>query len=359
MKIHLIAAARPNFMKIAPLYHELKKTNHEVIIVHTGQHYDKNMSDDFFEELGLPSPHIFLNVHGGSHAYQVGNTMIKYEEACLSNRPDLVIVVGDVNATMACSITAKKMGIPVAHLEAGIRSFDDAMPEEINRRVTDSISDWFWTPSLDANDNLIKEGVATEKIKFVGNIMIDSLEMMRDKIAKNPIQKELNPKNNPYAVVTFHRPSNVDSPETLSKLITVIEKISKKITIIFPIHPRTKAMLSQHGLLSRLTQTNVITTDPLSYTAFMNLIMSCQFALTDSGGIQEETTYLGIPCLTVRNNTERPITVTQGTNTLVQLNDIISTVDAIINQQYKHGEIPQLWDGNSAKRVVAEINQLN
>jgi UDP-N-acetylglucosamine 2-epimerase (non-hydrolysing) len=359
MKIHLIAAARPNFMKIAPLYHVLKnKSAHDVKIIHTGQHYDKNMSESFFVELGLPVPDINLEIGGGSHAEQVGKTMIAYEEICLKQRPDLVVVVGDVNATMACSITAKKLGLQVAHLEAGIRSFDREMPEEINRLVTDSICDWYWTPSLDANENLVKEGVDPQKIKFVGNIMIDSLELMRKRITAQSMLEKLGIEKGKFAVATFHRPSNVDDKQKLSQLIDTLIKVSRDTPIVFPIHPRTKTNCEKFGLLEKLKDSNAILTDPMGYQSFMSLVLDCKFALTDSGGIQEETTYLGIPCLTVRSNTERPVTVLQGTNTLVEVEEIIGQVVLINSGDYKNGSVPELWDGKTASRVLAVIDNV-
>ncbi len=358
MKIHLIAAARPNFMKIAPLYHELKRnSSFTVKIIHTGQHYDKNMSDDFFTDLHLPSPDIHLGVGGGSHAEQVGNTMIAYEKVCTEEKPDLVVVVGDVNATMACSITAKKLHIAVAHLEAGIRSFDRAMPEEINRMVTDSICDLYWTPSVDGNENLVREGIASGRIALVGNIMIASLEMMRSENQSETIGGKYNLTKNGYVVVTFHRPSNVDTKEKLESLLFVLKKVQEKTPVIFPVHPRTKNNIEKFGLNGKLKDSGIICTEPLSYKKFMNLIFSCKYVLTDSGGIQEETTYLGIPCLTVRDNTERPITVTKGTNTLVSIKNIISEVEKIEAGNYRKGEIPVLWDGKTAIRVVQEIEK--
>lgn len=360
MKIHLIAAARPNFMKIAPLYHELiNTTNYEVFIIHTGQHFDKNMSDQFFEDLKLPKPHIHLGVGGGSHAVNVGNTMIAYEKVCIEEKPDLIIVVGDVNATMACSITAKKLGIKVAHLEAGIRSFDMSMPEEINRKVTDSIVDYYWTPSIDGNENLIKEGIDSSKIKLVGNIMIDSFEMLKDEIKEMNTFVNLNLERNKYCVATFHRPSNVDEKEQLIALINNLKEISKKIKVVFPIHPRTNANLIKFDLINELkTINNIIILEPLGYKDFMNIVLNSKFVLTDSGGVQEETTYLKIPCITLRENTERPITVTEGSNTLSNISNLIQLTNAIFENNYKHSNVPILWDGKTSSRVVKEIHNL-
>lgn len=354
MKIHLIAAARPNFMKIAPLYHELKKHDKfEVKIIHTGQHYDKNMFQDIFEDLNLPNPDVSLGVGGGTHAFQVGNVMIEYEKILQADKPDLVVVVGDVNATMACSISAKKLHIKVAHLEAGLRSYDMGMPEEINRMVTDSIVDYFWTPSVDANENLARAGVKSEAMTLVGNVMIDSFEMMKERILKEKIVEDLNLKTKEYVTVTFHRPSNVDDKEKLQKIVENLVSLCSSKKIVFPIHPRTKQKLEEYELFEILeNEKNIILLEPLGYKQFMKLVHDSFFIITDSGGIQEETTYLSIPCLTLRENTERPITVAQGTNTLVDFKNLETNIDKIINGNYKKGTIPMLWDGNTAKRVV-------
>ena len=360
MLIHLIAAARPNFMKIAPLYHELKNDKDiEVKIIHTGQHYDRNMFSDIFKDLKLPSPDVSLGIGGGTHAYQVGTLMIEYEKLCLKQRPDLVIVVGDVNATMACAVTAKKLHIEVAHLEAGLRSFDMKMPEEINRIVTDSISDYFWTPSVDGNENLVRSGIDPKKIEFVGNIMIDSLEMMRDAIEKEKITENLSLKKGDFVLVTFHRPSNVDDKDKLESIVRELVNLSEKIKIVFPIHPRTEQNLKKFKLFSLLEEAeNIVIKEPLSYKQFMKLVFDCKFVLTDSGGIQEETTYLKIPCLTFRDNTERPVTVTKGTNTLVNLSNLRENIQKIMKGEYKSGEIPLLWDGKTALRVHKEIRKI-
>lgn len=360
MKIFLVAAARPNFMKIAPLYHQLiKYENFDTKIIHTGQHYDKNMSDDFFYELMLPSPHFYLNVGSGTQSEQVGNTMIKFENILFKEKPNLVVVVGDVNATMACSIVAKKLNIQVAHLEAGIRSFDMSMPEEINRKVTDAICDYYWTPSIDANENLVKEGVDRNKIKFVGNIMIDSFELLKDKIYKDNIKKELSIDDKDYCILTLHRPSNVDSEEMLKNILNTIKKITKKIQVIFPIHPRTKKNILNFGLNHFFEEKNLICLEPLSYIKFMNLLLGAKLVITDSGGVQEETTYLGVPCLTLRENTERPITVLEGTNTLVKLEELLYYLELILKGKYKKGSIPLLWDGKTAIRVTEEIIKIS
>jgi UDP-N-acetylglucosamine 2-epimerase (non-hydrolysing) len=331
MKIHLIAAARPNFMKIAPLYHELaKRQGMDPVIVHTGQHYDLNMSDVFFRDFNLPDPHIHLGVGSGSHAEQTGKVMMAYEKVLIKDEPGLVVVVGDVNSTVAATLAAVKLGIKTAHLEAGLRSFDRTMPEEINRIVTDSIADYLWTPSRDGNENLIKEGVSQDRIFFVGNIMIDSLEMLRPKIEGLDKFKEFGFDTKSYGVVTLHRPSNVDNPPVLEKLCRVLSEISASLPLIFPVHPRTRASLETAGLMAMLEKAGGMTlTEPLGYADFMNLVMSSRVLITDSGGIQEETTYLGIPCLTLRENTERPVTITQGTNRLCTPETVSGMVDMV------------------------------
>jgi UDP-N-acetylglucosamine 2-epimerase (non-hydrolysing) len=378
MLIHLIAAARPNFMKIAPLYHALKKEPWaEPVIVHTGQHYDLNMSDVFFQDLGLPEPDLHLGVGSGSHAEQTGQVMVAYEKVLLKVRPDMVIVVGDVNSTMACTLAAvklpddrgqkterrgpktddRKSGRPiVAHLEAGLRSFDRTMPEEINRMVTDTLADLLWTPSPDGDENLRREGVSPRKIQRVGNIMIDSLEMLRPTIEQQSAYGEWKLNRGEYGLVTLHRPSNVDDPQTLEKLCRTLVNIAGKIPLVFPIHPRTRKNLENLGLTALLTKVDqLIISEPLNYIRFMNLVFNCRFALTDSGGIQEETTYLGIPCLTLRPNTERPITIEQGTNKLCEIENIEENVNQVLES--RNVVIPKidLWDGHTAERVVKSI----
>ena len=359
MLIHIIAAARPNFMKVAPLYHALKdKQWCKIKIIHTGQHYDANMSDSFFSDLMLPQPDVHLGIGSGSHAEQTGKTMIAYEKILFNDPPDLVIVVGDVNATMAVTIAAAKMGIRVAHLEAGLRSFDRSMPEEINRIVTDSLADILWTPSADGDVNLKKEGIAENKIIHVGNIMIDSLELLRNKIEKNAYYKQLNLSNNNYGVVTLHRPSNVDQCETLERLSNILVRISKKIPLIFPVHPRTRKSLEKYNLYQILdNEKRIMTVEPLSYIDFMSLIFNCSFTITDSGGIQEETTYLKIPCFTLRPNTERPITVEIGTNQLCDINNIEERVVNLIRHGVPQSSIPELWDGKVADRIADYIEK--
>jgi len=358
--IHLIAGARPNFMKIAPLYHALVKDDWaEPVIVHTGQHYDLNMSDAFFQDLGLPEPQIHLNIGSGSHAEQTGKVMIAYEKVLMDKRPDLVVVVGDVNSTMAATLAAVKLGIKVAHLEAGLRSFDRTMPEEINRIVTDSLADLLWTPSPDGDENLLKEGIPPHKIQRVGNIMIDSLEMLRSRIEKEKSFARYGLKTGGYGLVTLHRPANVDDPDLLRKICRILQCVAKQLPLIFPVHPRTHKSLSTFGLLDFLESIPALhVTEPISYIPFMNLVFNCRFVLTDSGGIQEETTYIGTPCLTLRPNTERPITVMQGTNRLCKVDDIEADVENILKNTSRNTTVPDLWDGHTAERVCKSIQSI-
>ena len=369
VKIHLIAAARPNFMKIAPLYHALSKEPWaDVLIVHTGQHYDLNMSDVFFKDLKLPEPEIHLGIGGGSHSDQTGKVMIAYEKVLLEHQPDLVIVVGDVNATMACTIAASKITYPIhitnnrpfiAHLEAGLRSFDRTMPEEINRIVTDTLADILWTPSPDGDENLLREGIEHAKIQRVGNIMIDSFEMLRESIENQQTYKEMNLQKKGFAIITLHRPSNVDNPSVLKMLCEKLVSIAEGIQLCFPVHPRTRKQLERNHLLSTLTKSNQIKlTEPLNYIRFMNLVLNSRLAITDSGGLQEETTYLGIPCLTMRPNTERPITITEGTNTLCSIDNLEAAILQADSLSNKKKVVPDLWDGHTADRVVESIRQL-
>ena len=357
--IHLIAAARPNFMKIAPLYHALKRTDWaDPVIVHTGQHYDINMSDAFFTDFRLPAPHIHLGVGSGTHAQQTGRVMIAYEEILMQTPPDLVVVVGDVNSTVAATLAAVKLGIPTAHLEAGLRSFDRTMPEEINRLATDALADLLWTPSPDGDENLKREGVAPEKIERVGNIMIDSLEMLRSRIEAEKVYRQYELKSGQYGLITLHRPSNVDDRNVLEKICGILSKITKKLPCVFPLHPRTRKNLEEFGILKsleELPELKILT--PLSYIPFMNLVFNSRLLITDSGGVQEESTYLGIPCLTLRPNTERPVTVTEGSNRLCTPADLEANVDSILDKRQKKTRIPELWDGRTAERVVASVRR--
>ena len=355
--IHLIAAARPNFMKIAPVYHEL--LNQEwarPLLVHTGQHYDANMSGDFLRDLRLPDPDIYLDIGSGSHAEQTAGVMLAYEKVSQEHPPDFVIVVGDVNSTMAVAITAKKLWLPVAHLEAGLRSRDRTMPEEINRIVTDTLSDLLWTPSPDADENLLNEGVPPERIVRVGNIMMDAYEMMREKISADPILSSLDLAAGSYGVVTLHRPSNVDAQEALGPLVEGLTAVSKRLPLIFPVHPRTRQRLEAFDLWRTLEQASGIRLlDPISYIPFMSLVQHARMVITDSGGIQEETTYLGIPCLTLRPNTERPITITAGTNQLVTAQNLEEKAWDVLAAGNPTAVSIDLWDGKTAGRVAASL----
>lgn len=354
MKVFLVAGARPNFMKIAPLYREvLCRPEIECKIVHTGQHYDYEMSQAFFEDLELPKPHFFLDVGSGSHAVQTARIMIAFEEVCREDRPDLVIVVGDVNSTLACSIVAKKMSVDVAHVEAGLRSYDLSMPEEINRMVTDSISDYFFVTEQSGMDNLLKEGKKTENVHLVGHVMIDNLlnqvKQLEDGAKVSQRVREIKESLPEYGFMTLHRPSNVDNRETLQSILDALDEISRELPLIFPVHPRTKKMFDKHGL--ELPE-NITTLDPLRFRDALYLWKAAKVVLTDSGGLQEETTALGVPCITIRENTERPITVELGTNILAGC-----TKDGLLDAYRiqlsggKDCQIPPSWDGKASERI--------
>ncbi|MBT8080165.1 MAG: UDP-N-acetylglucosamine 2-epimerase (non-hydrolyzing) [Gammaproteobacteria bacterium] len=358
-RIHLIAAARPNFMKVAPLYHALAATDWATpVLVHTGQHYDRNMSDAILEDLGIPEPDHHLGVGSGTHAEQTGNVMIAYEKLCMAERPDWIIVVGDVNSTAACAQVGAKLWIPVVHLEAGLRSGDRTMPEEINRLITDAIVDVLWTPSADADENLLAEGVSKDKIELIGNIMIDSFEMLREKIEASNAQAELGLESGNYALVTLHRPSNVDTRENLAPIVDALVDVSKHLQVVFVAHPRTIAGLGKFGLDEKLAAAaNVKLLEPLPYIRFMNIVTGSRLVITDSGGLQEETTYLNIPCLTMRENTERPITVTQGSNKLVRAENLAENLAKVLAGNWPSGSCPPLWDGKTAQRAVEKLRQ--
>ncbi len=358
--LHLVAGARPNFMKIAPIVRALQAQpeSFEYRIVHTGQHYDREMSDVFFEELGIPKPDFHLDAGGGSHATQTAKIMVAYEAICERERPDCVVVVGDVNSTLACSIVAKKLHVPVAHVEAGLRSGDLRMPEEINRLVTDSISDWFFVTEPAGRDNLLREGKPEDRVFFVGHVMVDNLFYQRDRLRaadRSGFESEaLKKRIGRYGVVTMHRPSNVDSREALAGIVGALKRISTKLPLVFPVHPRTRANLEKFGLD---LGADVTLTKPLSYMEFLNLWQDAGLILTDSGGLQEETTALGIACLTLRENTERPVTVDEGTNTVVGVDPaaIVAAAEAVLSGHGKTGRRPQLWDGRAAERIVATL----
>lgn len=360
MKITLIAGARPNFMKIAPIVHAIKREqsagkNIQYRLVHTGQHYDKALSDTFFTELNIPDPDANLEVGSGSQAVQTGNIMIKFEEELVKNPADVVLVVGDINSTMACSIVAKKLNVQLVHVEAGIRSFDLAMPEEINRMVTDAIADHFFTTTNYANKNLGNAGIEPSRIHFVGNTMIDTLNFQRNNFKKPALWNELGLKKREYFALTLHRPSNVDDLATLENILGHISQSSKGLPVIFPAHPRTVNNLKK----LKAQPAGLHTIPPLGYLEFMYLIENAKAVITDSGGIQEETTVLGIPCITLRKNSERPETVTVGTNELVHdISQLGMWIEKIFANTWKKGAIPELWDGKTSERIIAKLYEL-
>ena len=346
-------------MKVAPLYHALEATDWaSTTLVHTGQHYDHNMSDAIFADLRLPAPDFHLGIGSGSHAEQTGGVMIAYEKICLEDRPDCIVVVGDVNSTAACAMVGAKLWIPVVHLEAGLRSGDRRMPEEINRLVTDAIADVLWTPSADADENLLAEGVAADKIDRIGNIMIDSFEMLRGSIESCSARVDLGLEAGKYAVVTLHRPSNVDSADSLKPIVDALRGVARQLPVVFVAHPRTIKGLESFGLKETLTGTpGIILLEPQPYIAFMSFVTGAGLVITDSGGLQEETTYLGIPCVTLRENTERPITVSMGTNQLSTAAELADNLSQVLNNQWPAGQRPPLWDGQTAQRAVACLEQ--
>ena len=342
-------------MKIAPLYEELQRRKIPQILLHTGQHYDDNMSQVFFDDLGMPKPDVYLGVGSDSHARQTAKVMVEFEDICIKHKPSITVVVGDVNSTVACALVCAKLWIPCAHVEAGLRSFDRKMPEEINRIITDSISDLLLTPSPDGDENLRNEGVSDERIRRVGNIMIDSLLKNIERSKDSTIHQSLGLPNGNYAVLTLHRPSNVDNTASLERIILALESIGEKIPIVFPMHPRTKNRIEEFGLKERVESIpNIIVSGPAGYLDFVALISKSNLVLTDSGGLQEETTALGIPCLTIRENTERPITVSEGTNQVVgsDTKSIIRAAEEILTGKGKTGGIPDLWDGKTAIRIA-------
>lgn len=353
IRILAVAGARPNFMKIAPLMHAFARRpgRFEPMLVHTGQHYDKAMSESFFRDLGIPEPDVNLGVGSGTHGQQTAQVLIKIEELLIEHRPHAVLVVGDVNSTIAATLAAVKLDIPVAHVEAGLRSWDRKMPEEINRVLTDSVSDWLFTTEPSAEANLLREGVDASRIHFVGNVMIDTLiaHQARARELDTVERLGLTPRN--YAVLTLHRPSNVDSADQLKRLFEVLGRLNQELPVVFPIHPRTANAIEKNlgGM-----KPDLHLTDPLGYLDFLRLLMDAQMVLTDSGGIQEETTALGVPCLTLRDNTERPVTVTEGTNQIVGTDPtaIEAAISALRTGPAREGRRPTLWDGNAAERIV-------
>jgi UDP-N-acetylglucosamine 2-epimerase (non-hydrolysing) len=356
--LYLVAGARPNFMKLAPLVRALARRPQQLSfrIVHTGQHYDREMSDVFFDELGIPKPDHHLGAGGGSHAEQTAKVMIGFEALCLSERPDAVVVVGDVNSTLACSIVAKKLGIAVAHIEAGLRSGDMAMPEEINRMVTDSISDWFFVTEPSGEANLLREGKPRSRVHYVGHVMVDNLLYQRDLLLhaspQQGVSSDFKAGHARYGVVTLHRPSNVDQREVFVRIAQALRGVAEQLPLAFPLHPRTRANAEKFGIDFG---PNVTLLPPLAYMEFLNLWKDAALVLTDSGGLQEETTALGVPCVTLRENTERPVTVTDGTNVLAGSDPslIREAVEKILRGDGKRGRVPHLWDGKAAERTVA------
>jgi UDP-N-acetylglucosamine 2-epimerase (non-hydrolysing) len=357
--IHLIAGARPNFMKIAPLVRAMDARKSEISykIVHTGQHYDRAMSDVFFEELGIPQPDHHLGCGGGSHAEQTAKIMVAYENLCLEEKPDIVVVVGDVNSTLACSIVAKKLHITVAHVEAGLRSGDRSMPEEINRLVTDAISDLFFVTEPSGVEHLLREGQPAAAIHHVGHVMVDNVIFQKERLEREGLAeghsigfKAVHPQ---YGVVTLHRPSNVDEPETFTNIARALREISGQLPLVFPVHPRTRQNMEKFGIN---LGPDVTLLDPMAYMDFLNLWKDARVVLTDSGGLQEETTALGVPCITLRENTERPITIQEGTNVLVGTDPvaILGEAERVLDGRTKTGRRPKLWDGRAAERI-AEI----
>ncbi len=343
-------------MKVAPLWHALTASaDFQPVLVHTGQHYDANMSDDIFADLSLPPPVHHLGIGSGSHAEQTGGVMIAYEKIAIADRPDWLVVVGDVNSTAACAMVGAKLGIRTIHLEAGLRSRDRAMPEEVNRLVTDVLCDVLWTPSPDADENLAAEGIPASRVTRVGNIMLDSYEMIRPRIEAEDAPGKLGLKRGGYGVVTLHRPSNVDEAGPLQTLVEALETVSARLPLVFPVHPRTRERLVRFGLYERLAAANVKLLEPQSYRPFMSLVSASAIAITDSGGLQEETTYLGIPCLTLRENTERPITVTEGTNRLTRPSQLVADVEAALAADAPAPARPEFWDGQTAARCVTDL----
>ena len=363
LKMIVVAGARPNFMKVGPFMKQITVHNESIhpdaprvdaLLVHTGQHYDENMSEVFFRELGIRRPDINLGVGSGTHAAQTAAILTSFEAVCLREQPDWVVVVGDVNSTMACTLVCAKMGIRVAHIEAGLRSFDRTMPEEINRLVTDALADLLLTPSEDAGENLLREGVSQEKIKFVGNIMIDSLmdNLPQARASGTLGRLELEPAR--FVYVTLHRPANVDDRDNLATLIAGLEELARRLPVVFPVHPRTRKMLAEFKLMPH-SDNRLRLLEPLGYHASLSLTENARAVLTDSGGLQEEATFFRTPCLTLRPNTERPITLTLGSNRLTKLDRLLDDVNHVLAGPERMGQVPPFWDGRTAERALKEL----
>ena len=349
MKILHVVGARPNFMKVAPVRAALEERGVGQVLVHTGQHYDAFMSDIFFQQLGIPEPDFNLEVGSGRHAQQTAEIMMRMEPVILETKPDVVLVYGDVNSTVAAALVCSKLLVPIGHVEAGLRSFDRTMPEEINRVLTDRVADLLFTPSVDGDENLLREGVAREKIHFVGNVMIDTLMRLL------PFANSNAAPGKSYVLVTLHRPSNVDDPAELTKILGALNEVAEAIDIVFPVHPRTRQMMRELTGINLSASLRLI--DPVGYVEFLGLQRNAALVITDSGGIQEETTFMGIPCITVRENTERPVTVTVGTNTLVgrDMELLKSEAGKVLSGNAKAGSVPPLWDGKAGQRIAGVL----
>lgn len=363
LKVICVVGARPNFMKVAPVVEAMRRRAGEFAprIVHTGQHYDAGMSDRFFRDLMLPRPDIQLEVGSGTHAAQTALVMQRFEPVLVAEKPDWVLVVGDVNSTLACALVAAKLHVRVAHVEAGLRSRDRRMPEEINRLLTDQVADLLLTSSLEAGENLRSEGIASGRICFVGNVMIDSLLTHLEHAGGSTVRRDLQVNDREYAVLTLHRPSNVDDCATFSRILSALERIGRRLPVVFPVHPRTGARLAEFGLTERIgREQSLRLTEPLGYLDFLHLYSGARLVLTDSGGIQEETTWLGIPCLTLRDNTERPVTVEMGTNLIVGTDTerITQAAFEVLNAPPRStsGRVPPLWDGRTADRILDALS---
>jgi UDP-N-acetylglucosamine 2-epimerase (non-hydrolysing) len=363
LKLLVIAGARPNFMKVAPIIQQIRRHSAgsaphglrlEYRLIHTGQHYDEKMSDIFFADLGIPAPDINLAVGSGSHAVQTATVMTKFEPICEQEKPDWVVVVGDVNSTMACTLVCSKLGIRVAHVEAGLRSFDRKMPEEVNRIVTDALADLLLTPSADANENLQREGIPDAKIKLVGNVMIDALLANLEKARTSEVLSRLGLFKKDFVYVTLHRPFNVDHRDGLSMIIRELQRIARDMSVVFPMHPRTRKMCEQFGItLDQSKGLRIV--EPLGYHDSLCLTEAARFILTDSGGLQEESTYFRTPCLTLRPNTERPVTITMGSNRLTNLAQLSEDIDGLLQRDKEIGQIPPFWDGRTSERIIGSM----